>query len=222
MSFIPRRAKTPLPALGLLLSLANAGPSLAAVPYECGSLENPYGPYDYTNPVHYRDRLEIVEIHHFQRFVEALEVDHLGRPPGGGLDYTLRAFPNHHRALFALARLQARNPGQRMLPGTQWPTYCYFERAVNFAPTDANAHLLYGIFLSKIGAPMDKVRPRYEKAVELAPDSAEVHYNYGLMLANAGEPRKALEHAKLAYDIGYPLPGLRDKLIRAGVWDEVP
>ncbi|MEM9386272.1 MAG: tetratricopeptide repeat protein [Pseudomonadota bacterium] len=199
---------------------AIALPSWAALPYECGKLQNPYGPYDYTNPIHKRDKLEIVEIHHFQRFVEALQIDHRGRPPGGGIDYTLRAFPNHHRALFALAQLQSLHTGVGLPHGLKWPTYCYYERAIAFAPEDANAHLLYGIYLTKNGGSFEEARGHYERAVAMQPDSAETHYNYGLALADANQYDAALEHAQRAYEIGYPLMGLRDKLVRAGVWRE--
>ena len=66
-----------------------------------------YGPYDYTNPTHFRDKLPIVNDYHFNARVENLvggnkeESSH----PGGDLNYVLMAFPNHHRALAAMMRL---------------------------------------------------------------------------------------------------------------------
>ena len=67
----------------------------------CGPLETGgYGPYDYTNPIHFREKLPIVEGAHFDAGVESLR-GHLKKNAGtldGDLDYTLRAFPNHHRA----------------------------------------------------------------------------------------------------------------------------
>jgi hypothetical protein len=40
------------------------------------------------------------------------------------------------------------------------------------------------------------------------------------MLLDFGEPDRALEHAHRAYALGYPLPGLRNRLKRAGAWRE--
>jgi hypothetical protein len=60
--------------------------------------------------------------------------------------------------------------------------------------------------------------------VELMPDSAEAHYNLGLLYVRSGEYAEARTHAGRAYALGYPLPGLRDQLDRAGQWrsDEGP
>lgn len=73
----------------------------------CGSLENAYGPFDYTNPDDFKNKLPLVEIAHFTPKVEGL----MGGKSGylwGDLDYTLRAFPNHHRALYAFVRYEIR------------------------------------------------------------------------------------------------------------------
>lgn len=44
--------------------------------------------------------------------------------------------------------------------------------------------------------------------------SAEICYNLGLILIELGEIDEAEKYAKLAYELGYPLPGLRAKLER--------
>ena len=54
----------------------------------------------------------------------------------------------------------------------------------------------------------------------LAPNSSEAHYNIGLMYTEMEEYPLAREHAQKAYSLGFPLPGLRSKLQRAGQWDE--
>ena len=46
--------------------------------------------------------------------------------------------------------------------------------------------------------------------------SAEINYNLGLILLELGDLDGAARHAELAYDLGYPLPGLRAKLQRLG------
>jgi tetratricopeptide (TPR) repeat protein len=46
--------------------------------------------------------------------------------------------------------------------------------------------------------------------------SMEVQYNLGLINLELGDTRAAVENAKKAYGMGYPLPGLKRRLERAG------
>lgn len=46
--------------------------------------------------------------------------------------------------------------------------------------------------------------------------SAQLNYMLGLVLVDLQEFEAAREHARKAYELGYPLPGLRDRLARAG------
>jgi tetratricopeptide (TPR) repeat protein len=48
--------------------------------------------------------------------------------------------------------------------------------------------------------------------------SAEIHYTLGLVYFELDDKEKALEYARKAYDKNYPLPGLQQKLQRAGYW----
>ena len=50
----------------------------------------------------------------------------------------------------------------------------------------------------------------------LGEDSAEINYNLGLVSLELGELDEAERYAQLAYELGYPLPGLRAKLQRLG------
>lgn len=195
--------------------------SAPQLPYGCGTLENAYGPYDYTNPVHVRERLPIVERYHFTRDVETLRAGaSTSRGPGGDLDYTLRAFPNHHRALFSMLQLfrMVKNDFGR-IPGSKYPVHCWFERAVAFAPKDGVAHLMRGLYLSEVGQD-EKADAAFQTAVSISPNSAEIHYNYGLVLADRKRYEEALREARRAYELGFPLPGLKNRLERAGVWRE--
>ena len=57
--------------------------------------------------------------------------------------------------------------------------------------------------------------------VEVCPTegkSAEIHYNLGLIYLELGDADRALEQAHAAYALGYPLPGLRNRLQRMGKW----
>jgi len=208
MSLSDRRRAVPRHTVTLwLLLLALVLPGHAARADEqerfgCGELENAYGPYDYTDPVKRRDNLPIVEQFHFTRSVESLSS---GRSSSviGDLDYTLRAFPNHHRALYAMARYQLEHPVQS---GGRWYTIdCYFDRAIRFRPEDGTVHLIYGIYLARKGDRQDALE-QYGEALSLLPDSAEVHYNMGLLYVEMGDFGKAREHAAKAYALGYPLP----------------
>lgn len=178
----------------------------------CEGEDTGYGPYDYTNPRHRKQNLKIVEIHHFTREVEALErgkSSHLVED----LDYTLRAFPNHHRALYSVIRYGRK---QRRRHGELWsPPECYLQRAIAYRPKDAKARLLYGIYLHK-HEKMDDAREQYGLAIKLSPNSAEAHYNLGLLLADMALYEEARAEAIKAYALGYPLPGLKQRLESEG------
>jgi tetratricopeptide (TPR) repeat protein len=60
---------------------------------------------------------------------------------------------------------------------------------------------------------------RFKEANGLLGDDLNVHYNLGLAYFELKDYDQALEHAKRAYALGHPLPGLRDKLKRAGKWE---
>ena len=66
----------------------------------------------------------------------------------------------------------------------------------------------------------EKSKVALQEGIEQADSvSADVHYNLGLVLLKLGDPESAAEQAHLAYDKGYPLPGLRQKLKRMGYWE---
>lgn len=69
----------------------------------CGSLQNAFGPFDYRDPEARGEPLRLVESAHFTPSVESLVKGNSGTV-AGDLDYTLRAFPNHHRALYSVAQ----------------------------------------------------------------------------------------------------------------------
>jgi tetratricopeptide (TPR) repeat protein len=57
---------------------------------------------------------------------------------------------------------------------------------------------------------------RGDKATE--GKSPEINYNLGLLLVEMKDYSAAVERAKRAYELGYPLPGLRNKLVRLDKW----
>lgn len=183
--------------------------------FECGSLENSYGPFDYRNSAFVKN-LYLVESAHFTSNVETLESGSTAAMPGHDLDYTLRAFPNHHRALNSMANYQIRFPGS-VPPEASHTAECYFERALRFTPDDATVRMLRGIYYAKIGK-NQKALDDYKYTLEKSPNSSQIHYNIGLLYVKLKNFKLARMHAKRAYELGFPLPGLRDQLKRSGEW----
>lgn len=196
----------------IVLLIAGMSNSLQAA--ECGGLTSHYGPYDYTNPVHKSEKLPIVERYHFNSDVENL-VSGMSGYVHDDLHYTLITFPNHHRALHAMARYQMI---KKRPPGADYYTAdCYFRRAMRFRPKDAMSKMLYAVYLHRLGK-RDKALEMYKLAEKLRPNSTEIKYNLGLLYLDMKKYDDALLCAQFAYDRGYPLPGLRDRLKRKGKW----
>ena len=178
----------------------------------CGSLENAYGPFDYRVD---KKELAVVERFHFNAAVESLSAGVSGKI-GGDLDYTLRAFPNHHRALMAMSRLAVRDKTTKPF-GMNFSVECWFERAERFRPDDAMVKVLHGHYLIKVGRARDALEKLDVVRASGARDG-NVIYNLGLAYLDLNQYEKALENAHIAYAQGYPLPGLKNRLVRAGKW----
>jgi tetratricopeptide (TPR) repeat protein len=195
--------------VALLLAAAAAG----AKPY-CGDLSNGFGPYDYREPP--PDALYLVESAHYTEDVAAGVRGNTGSV-GGDLDYTLRAFPNHVKALTSMAMAAARAKVNQ-LPGSKYPVECYFERAVRFKPDDGMAWGAYGKYLYGIGEE-GRAMPMLKKAYAIAPDNPSINYNLGLAYYRAKQFDLAVQHAKKAYQHDFPFDGLRNMLVGARKWD---
>lgn len=185
----------------------------------CGTLKNGYGPFDYRDAAVREKFLPIVEQFHFTPEVEMLSHGKSGRLIGD-LDYTLRAFPNHPRALQAISRYALTGGPFNAEDGIP-SADCYFQRAIAFAPSDATVHEIYGSYLAKRGD-KEGARAQYEEALRLAPESGEINYNAGLFFVQQGDLGRARALAKVAYDQGYPLPGLRRMIDEAEVGGHGP
>jgi tetratricopeptide (TPR) repeat protein len=181
----------------------------------CGKLHGAhYGPYDYRND---KDKLPIVDNAHFTEEVEK-GVSGKSSYLGDDLSYTLIAFPNHHRALATLTRIALRDKVVQ-IPHSKFPVECFFIRANEFAPDDATARATYGAWLYGIGR-YDKALAVYQEANALDPDSPMINYNLGLAYLKKNDFEHAIQHAHKAYDQGYPLPGLKNQLLKAGKWTD--
>lgn len=205
---------TSLIAIAMLTGMGN----LYAAPKNfCGSLTTHYGPFDYRQRAHLN--IAIVENAHFTEEVEA-GIRGKSSYLGDDLNYTLRAFPNHHRALQTVLNYSITHKGIQ-IPGANLPSECYFERAVRFAPDDGVAYALYGNFLNASGKP-DQAVTMFQKAVELDPESGVANYNLGLLYIKKNDYAKANQYAQKAYALGFPLQGLKNQLKAAGKWEDKP
>lgn len=178
-------------------------------------------PWDYRDPRYAYD-LATVERNHFNQDVQMLKYGQTGAYPGPDLEFIFRYFPNHHSALHVMSTLWRRHRNTRggVPPGLSpnRDASFYFDRAIEFAPDDGIVRMLYGMHLYSVGQ-SNRALLEYEYALQLAPDSPEVHYNAGLYFLSTGAYDTAVVHARLAYKSGYPLPGLKRKLIEIEAWD---
>lgn len=207
----------------LVLALAGYGLSAAAqevVPMspDCPAImKHGYGPFDYR--VADQEKKNLVEGAHFLPMVENLIKGHRGYL-GGDIDYTLRAFPNHPRALMSMMRLAEKvkaDPPQ----GANARVHCYFEHAINFRSDDGGVRMVYGLYLLRKDK-LDEAAKQLELAATLNEGDPNVYYNLGLAYVKLKKYDLALQNAHKAYAGGFPLPGLRDLLKRAGQWKEAP
>ena len=186
------------------------------VAQQCGPLKPPgqYGPYDYWTD---KERLPVVEEHHFNTGVETLTRGQEGTL-GSDLDYTLRAFPNHPRALMAMMKLSVKEKTQHP-HGAKYSVECYFIRALSFRPKDGMARMIYSNYLSNNGKNAEALK-QLEAAEEVAGENGNMQYNLGLAYFEAKNYEKSLTAAHRAYALGFDLPGLKGKLVKAGKWRE--
>lgn len=180
----------------------------------CGALENHYGPYDYRTAG--EGTRSTVERAHFTTAVESLAGGVTSATAGGDMNYTLKVFPNHHRALMAVIKLAEKEKKERPRD-MEYSVACWFERAERFKPDDAMVKAIHGTYLIRSGKQGEAVK-KLEEAAAMAGDNSNISYNLGLAYFDLKQYDKALESAHRAYELGFPLPGLRNKLKQAGKW----
>jgi tetratricopeptide (TPR) repeat protein len=217
-------------ALGVGCSLLLALPAWGQVSAQgCGGLANGFGPFDY-RPDKYKavpgdsephaEKLRLVQIAHFRPEMEALIRGGQGEKSDVGpeFDYTLRAFPNHHRALVALIRL-AEKQNTLQPRGMRYSVECWFERALRFTPDDTIARMIYVSFLIKKNR-TDDAKTQLDAAERTAGDNPLTQYNIGMMYFELKNYDKALSQAHKAYAAGVGMPDLKTRLEGVGKWRE--
>jgi tetratricopeptide (TPR) repeat protein len=199
-------------------------PLTALAEYDaCGPIERRdggYGPYDYTDPSDYRNKLPVVNLHHFNGRVENLVggfKEETPRPTGD-ITYVLHAFPNHHRALNAIVRLSWRENTPKPA-GSKYSVDCWFDRAIRWRPADGMVRMIYANYLSSTRVKRFKEAiPHYELAEQKLKNNSNLFYNMGLLYFNLKDYEKSRDYARKAYAGGFPLSGLKDMLVKAGKW----
>ena len=129
------------------------------------------------------------------------------------IEFLLRAWPNHYPGLEVLVRYDLAGGSAHDLDSTE----CLFARARRFAPDDINVLLVQAYYYWKSGETEEALRS-YESALQIDVRSTDANYLIGLLYFEMGRYAEADRHAQIAYDQGYPLPGLMNKLKQAGQW----
>ena len=209
----PRRARRLLAACCLAVLAGGALAQDMPSTNPCGALQNAYGPYDYRT---HRHMLKVVEEFHFSSTVERLDRPTTGN--FGDLDYTLRASPNHHRALISLARYGDRGNAAKMPPFMR-SIDCYFDRAMRFAKDDPVVRMIYAGHLARTNRGTEALA-HLDYVAQGAGDSPFTHYNLGLLYLELKRYDKALTQAHVAMQLGLPRTELRDALKKAGKWTD--
>lgn len=182
----------------------------------CGPIYIPthVGPFDYRTD---RQLLSTVEFGHFQPGVERL-IKPMFQYFGADLDYTLKAFPNHHRALMTMARLTLKE--KTLNPkGANYSAECYFVRGMTFRPDDLIVRMIYASFLVMHQRNEDAVK-QLNYVLESAGDDPFTHYNVGMIYADMKDWPRALQQAHIALAGGFGRPELKKRLQTAGQWRE--
>ena len=198
-----------------VLAVPNAFPQEPCPPWPAINGDG-IGPYDYTDRTKSR-WLSNVNTNHFDQNVRTLRKGQTTAHVGADLHFILHRFPNHHPALDAMIRLSEKEKKKRP-DGAPVNVECYLYRATVFSPEDVVAKGLYSVYLLKLGK-REAALEQLTIANKLRPDNRNIHYNLGLLYFDEKNYEKAREHAKRAYELGFPLEGLKKKLQSVGAWE---
>lgn len=216
MKMLPRLLSLPF-LLALLLVSAGAAAS-------CNTLEWRRGkPFDYyaaetreSTGTYAGGLLHLVEKHHFSSNVRNLVSGQTGALLGD-LMFVLTSIPNHPGALDAYSRYDKRYRESALFRKQEkgrrasYTPDCFFDRALRTFPEAAETRVVWAIHKYRNGE-LDEAASLLEEAIAIQPDYIEAHYNLGLIYASQRKLALAKKHAEVAYEAGYPLSGLQNKI----------
>ena len=127
-------------------------------------------------------------------------------------EFILKFFPNHPRGLALISELCDVRWKNALCDSSQW-----FERAIARNPNVGQTVVIEGVHLQRLNRVADAITS-YKRALALDPTSRNAHYDIGLAYFDQKKFELANRHAQIAYMLGMPFPGLRDKLTKAGKW----
>lgn len=131
-------------------------------------------------------------------------------------EFILNAYPNQPEVLNLLSELCVVRWKSPTCDADPW-----FQKAIAQNPSIARTYLVYGIHQLRKGQPAEAI-VTLNRALEMEPDSVNAHYNLGLAYFEVKDYVKANAHAQASYRLGAKVPGLRDKLVKAGHWKPIP
>lgn len=162
-----------------------------------------------------KDHLRTVEAYHLKPDIrQAIQAKHYVSV-WGDLDFVLRYFPNHPRALLLMSEVCHLWRDPRCNPES------YFDKAIAMTPDNPTIQIAKGIYLQR-GNRLDEAIESFKQALLSNPNSINAHYNLGLAYLAQKQYGLANEHAQQAYSLETSLPaGLRNKLVAAGAWKPI-
>jgi tetratricopeptide (TPR) repeat protein len=178
-----------------------------------------YRPEKYVYENTYRSHgvlLKLVEDAHFTPEVEILQRGKSGSMPGPDIAFTLRVYPNHHRALIAMVALGEKEKTSQP-NGANSSVECWLQRALGYRPDDNIVRMIYAQFLIK-EARGKEAEQQLVYVADHADENAFTHNNIGLLYAKLKNFEQALFHAHKAQALGLATPILMAQLKKAGQW----
>ena len=172
------------------------------------------GNRDYYNPGTGYNEASIfqnVHEHHLQPGLEAMSTAHY-QQAYSHFHFILSYFPNNPVVLDKMSELcviKWRDP--------KCEVDSAFDKAVERNPGVSTTYVVYGIHLLRRGKAPEAIE-KFNMALALQPDSVNAHYNLGLAYFGLKKYELANQHAQASYQLGAQLPGLREKLVKAGKW----
>ncbi len=129
--------------------------------------------------------------------------------------FILKIFPNHPTALLLTAQIceEWKSP-TCMLDDV-------FGTAIAINPKAPGTYVVEGIHLHRTGR-YEQAIQKFQKALELDANEMNAHYDIALTYLETKQFDLANTHAQRAYALGATLPGLRERLTKAGYWKPTP